>query len=171
MLQCILGKNWRSARYYAVRHFFSGWTSPRSMRNRWFSRHFENRDNTIVTVIDHVGWWTTAPIRTRTITKDDQIIKFIQSFTSSSASFHSSVFTSFVINQKLITAPEYCQWLHRNWSQNLGPMMLGTSSRNNIYNARYSDGNSPFHLETWNRIIPKYSQTEVTQDPTENKRR
>lgn len=75
MLQCILGKKWRSARYYAVRHFFSGWTSPRSMRNRWFSRHFENRDNTIVTVIDHVGWWTTAPIRTRTITKDDQIIK------------------------------------------------------------------------------------------------
>lgn len=92
MLQCILGKNWRSARYYAVRHFFSGWTSPRSMRNRWFSRHFENRDNTIVTVIDHVGWWTTAPIRTRTITKGDQIIKFIQSFTSSSASFHSSLF-------------------------------------------------------------------------------
>lgn len=144
MLQCILGKKWRSARYYAVRHFFSGWTSPRSMRNRWFSRHFENRDNTIVTVIDHVGWWTTAPIRTRTITKDDQIIKLFNLLHPAVPLF----IASFVINQKLITAPEYCQWLHRNWSQNLGPMMLGTSSRNNIYNARYSDGNSPFHLET-----------------------
>lgn len=148
MLQCILGKKWRSARYYAVRHFFSGWTSPRSMRNRWFSRHFENRDNTIVTVM--VTWDDGPPPRyvhgpsQRTIKLLNYSIFYIQQCLFSLL----SVFTSFVINQKLITAPEYCQWLHRNWSQNLGPMMLGTSSRNNIYNARYSDGNSPFHLET-----------------------
>lgn len=148
MLQCILGKNWRSARYYAVRHFFSGWTSPRSMRNRWFSRHFENRDNTIVTVIDHVGWWTTAPIRTRPSQRTIKLLIYSIFYIQQCLFSFLSVFTSFVINQKLITAPEYCQWLHRNWSQNLGPMMLGTSSRNNIYNARYSDGNSPFHLET-----------------------
>lgn len=148
MLQCILGKKWRSARYYAVRHFFSGWTSPRSMRNRWFSRHFENRDNTIVTVIDHVGWWTTAPIRTRPSQRTIKLLIYSIFYIQQCLFSFLSVFTSFVINQKLITAPEYCQWLHRNWSLNLGPMMLGTSSRNNIYNARYSDGNSPFHLET-----------------------
>lgn len=149
MLQCILGKKWRSARYYAVRHFFSGWTSPRSMRNRWFSRHFENRDNTIVTVIRPRGMMDHRPDTYTDHHKGRSNYSMYSIFYIQQCLFSFlSVFTSFVINQKLITAPEYCQWLHRNWSQNLGPMMLGTSSRNNIYNARYSDGNSPFHLET-----------------------